>query len=378
VPIFYSILLLFIIIRPTYTEAISILFVTNRFPYEVRQYINNQIFALLKAGHIVHIFAHKAGTYSNNTQYAQYDLFSRIYYDVIPNHIRDFDIIYAQFGGSGVTCLRMLKKNIITGKLVVCFRGADATKHLHANPHLYDQLFKKADLLFVVCKHFKEILVSYGCLPEKIIVYHSGIDIDQFPYVPRKFPTCGPIKIISVGRLVPMKGHQILIEAIDIVRKQYPQILLTIIGDGWYRKNLETLIEQKQLQEYVVLQGYLPHTAVIAQVLDAHISILASITTADGEQEGIPNALMEAMATGMPVIGTYHSGIPELIIDGVSGLLVPENDAQALAEKIILLIENPEWWLSLGKSGAHYVTKEHNTERQNIRLMKHFKKLLEA
>ena len=109
---------------------------------------------------------------------------------------------------------------------------------------------------------------------------------------------------------------------------------------------------------------------------DVDILLVPSVTAQDGDQEGTPAVLMEALAQGIPVISTYHSGIPELVQDGISGFLVPERDTNALAEKIIYLLEHQEIWAEMGKAGRKYVEENFDTNKLNDRLIKIYQQLL--
>jgi len=109
---------------------------------------------------------------------------------------------------------------------------------------------------------------------------------------------------------------------------------------------------------------------------DSNIFVLPSITTRDGDQEGIPNAIKEAMARGLPVVSTYHAGIPELIEDGISGFLVPECNEKALAEKIEYVISHPEIWQSIEEAGRKKIEEEYDKEKINDRLIEIFNQLV--
>ena len=109
---------------------------------------------------------------------------------------------------------------------------------------------------------------------------------------------------------------------------------------------------------------------------NSHIFILPSITSANGDKEGIPNVLKEAQATGMPVISTYHAGIPELVLNGRSGYLVKERDTNGLSERLIHLIENPDLWFEFGKIGRKHVEEQFNLHKQIMKLEKIYKEMI--
>src|SRR5579863_314629 len=277
---------------------------------------------------------------------------------------------FCQFGRIGLQALKLKKSGVLGGKLVVCFRaGHDVGKAFLENSHMYDELFKAVDLCLPVCEHFKQTLIHYGCPPDKIMVHYSAIDLSKFVFRPRTgVMQDGIIKIIGVGRLVPYKGFDNAIRAIGQLVKLYPNIIYEIIGEGPHRKVLKALIKKEKLSHNVVLLGYMSQEDVIKKLDQADIFFLTPFTTKVGQEEGIPNVLKEAMAMGLPVVATQHAGIPELVQDGVSGLLVPEKDVAQMIEKIIFLIQNPKIFTAIGKKGARHIKKYFNKDTVNEKL----------
>jgi len=159
-------------------------------------------------------------------------------------------------------------------------------------------------------------------------------------------------------------------------KKRYKNMELNIVGTGKLRGKLEGFIRKNNLND-VHLLGYQPHSKVIEEMSKSHILIQPSVTACDGDKEGIPNVLMEAQATGMPVLSTFHSGIPEAVIDGKTGFLVEEKNSDALSEKLEYLIENQDLWSKLGKAGREHVERDFNIIKQTRRLEEIYDGLLE-
>ncbi len=358
------------------TKKLKILFVTSKFPYATRPYTDNQIVGLLKKGHEVYILAKETGKYTDYPLIERYNLLERTYYfeqiegnTKMPDALKDIDIIYCQFcGWLAEYCLRLMDEKGMNTRLVVCLRGADATRDLIDNPHQYDNFFAKVDLFMPVCEYFKNNIIKYGCSPEKIVVHHSAIDCTQFKYKARTKPKNGKVRFIIVATLSAKKGIRYSLYAIDKLRKKYPNIKLTIIGGGQYNR-VRDFVKKLNLEKCVSLLGFQLHNKVITELNHAHVFLLTPYTSDSGIQEGIPNVLMEAMATGLPAISTYNGGIPELVKDGISGFLVPEKNVDLLIEKMAYLIENPECWGAMGKAGSRQVNREHNKDRANDRLI---------
>jgi colanic acid/amylovoran biosynthesis glycosyltransferase len=141
---------------------------------------------------------------------------------------------------------------------------------------------------------------------------------------------------------------------------QHPEIAFhyDLIGDGPLAPSLRAQIKAAGLSDRVRMHGSLPHATVQKILGESDVFVLPSVTAADGDQEGIPVALMEAMASGMPVVATRHSGIPELVEDGRSGYLVPERDSAALRAALVKLARERDTWTSLGRHGRRKIEQE--------------------
>lgn len=356
-------------------RPLKILFVLDKFPYSPRQYVDNQITGLIDLGHEVYILAKKVSVHDDYPLVREYNLLQRTFYESVPSHMKDFDILYCQFGKIGNYCLSLVEQKKLSGKIAVCFRGGDASKDMINNPLIYKKLFKKADLLMPVCYNFKKNIMRFGAKPHKILIHHSAIDCSKFEFTERKMPVKGPVKIITVARLSRMKGIDYAIRAFKKLSILFPDMIYEIIGEGVEHDNLNQLIEDLNLQNRVFIMGYLPHDQVIEKLNQAHIFLLTSNIEA-GAQEGIPNAAMEAMASGLPIIATSHSGLRELIRDGVSGFLVPERAVDRIADRLLHLLKHPQLWSKMGIVGRQHVLKEHNKTVVNEKLVKIFRSLL--
>lgn len=357
------------------TKSLKILFVSDKFPYQMRQYIDNQIAGFIDAGMDVNIFAEEPSDYTNYSIAKKYNFEAITFYKTLPQNKKSFDIIYCQFSNLAFKMLEKRNNHEISGIIICCFRAGDEFRLLEQNIDQYKFLFAYIDLILVVCEAYKKRLIDYGCPAEKIMVHHSAINLDDFPYHERIFPINQPIKILTIGRLHPMKGHRYLIEAINKIKNIYPSIQYNIYGVGRCYKELYEQIKLHNLENIVFLKGYCDHDLVADILHEHHIFILGSYTMPSGSQEGIPNVLMEAMATGMPVIGTKHSGIPELIEDGQNGFIVEEKNSEAIGKKIMYLIKNPHFWKKFGKNGRKKVIQEHNKIKQNKKLIDLFMKM---
>ena len=155
-----------------------------------------------------------------------------------------------------------------------------------------------------------------------------------------------------------------------------PDVKYKIIGDGPIKSELEELIKDLKISNSVKQLGWKKQEEVVKLMEEADIFLAPSVTSYNGDQEGIPVVLMEALAQGLPVISTYHSGIPELVKDGVSGYLVHERDVNALSERLGHFIENQNLWAKMGRAGRNYIENYYNIDKLKEQLVEIFQKLV--
>ena len=173
------------------------------------------------------------------------------------------------------------------------------------------------------------------------------------------------------------KGIEYAIRAVARFASGRRGIHYDIVGEGILRDSLQQLIHELGVEDIVRLRGSKNHHDVVGILDRSHILISPSITAKDGSQEGIANVLKEAMAMGLPVIGTEHAGTPELITDGVSGFLVPERDVDGLVDRLTYLADHPGIWNELGRAGRLVVEKHYDISQLNEELIGIYQRLLE-
>ncbi|MGQ9683812.1 MAG: glycosyltransferase [Anaerolineae bacterium] len=274
-------------------------------------------------------------------------------------------LLHAQFGAEGLTGVQL--KARLRVPLITSFLGYDAYRLPRRRPRQYDRLFAEGDLFLPCSEVMRQQLLALGCPEERTLVQHLAVDTHRIPFIERKPPEDGRTNVLLVGRLVEKKGIPYAIQAFASVRRFHRKATLTIIGEGPLRPAITAQLRELSLGD-VRLLGAQPHDVVLAEMQRAHIFVLPSVTAADGDSEGIPVTLMEAMASGLPVISTWHAGIPELVADGRCGYLVSERNSHALAERLRHLIEHPEKWKSFGLAGRAIVEERFSLDQQTARL----------
>src|SRR5205814_1932373 len=208
----------------------------------------------------------------------------------------------------------------------------------------------------------------------KIQRVYNGIDLQRFPASrnDRERPAVVPYhvpRIISVGRLVAFKGFDDLIDACAELARRQIDFVCDIIGDGPLRETLQAKIEQLSLSSRVNLLGSLSQGAVLEKLQTADIFALASTTDAQGATDVFPTVILEAMASARPVVSSRLAGIPELVIDGQTGVLAPPSDSTALAHAVEQLLRDPELRLRFGHAGRTRIEQHFRIEQTVAPLM---------
>jgi glycosyltransferase involved in cell wall biosynthesis len=198
----------------------------------------------------------------------------------------------------------------------------------------------------------REYLVKeVGLSPGQVHVCRHGIDLARFA-TPARTPRPG--RIVSVGRLVPKKGFDVLIRACGELQRRGIAFELVILGGGDLHDELLVLAAEQGISDRISLLGSRPQRDVIEQLAAAEIFALSPVVLPDGDRDGIPNVLLEAMAAGVPVVATTVSGIPEVITDGETGRLVPQRRPDLLADALAELLTDPAARTRLGEAGRHH------------------------
>jgi colanic acid/amylovoran biosynthesis glycosyltransferase len=195
-----------------------------------------------------------------------------------PHHI-----VHCQFGQLGLTALTLRELGVLPGRIVVAFRGADLT--VDPDVEGYRALFEVADLFLPVCEVFGDRLVDLGCDPAKIRVHRSGIDLTRFEYSERTRPADGSTRLLTIARLVEKKGVEFGIRAVARLKESGRQVVLTIVGDGPQRPELEGLVDDLDVRDSVRFAGALSHGDVLTFLRESHVLVAPSVTASTGTRK---------------------------------------------------------------------------------------------
>jgi colanic acid/amylovoran biosynthesis glycosyltransferase len=403
-------------------------FVVNRFPELSETFILNQITGLLDSGHDVRIFAkpvpvegklhsvveeyslmklvhHRAIVPSNKiicrlkalgmiavafvwsptrTLKTLKLLISReegfsyqLLFFILPILRKSFDIIHCHFGPNGNRGL-YLKKIIPRIKLVTTFHGYDVTVHVKEQGiNVYKELFEAGDIFTYNSEATKQKVLGLGGPPERMVKLAMGVDVEDIKFSKRTLGPGETVNILSVGRLVEMKGREYAIRAVAKVVQKISNVRYTIVGDGVLRQSLQELIDELDVGKWVLLTGWVEDKILQKMYKSSHIFLHPSVTAGDGNMEGQGVVLAEAQAYGLPVVATRHNAFVETVLDGKSGFLVPEKDVDALADRLEYLIKHPEVWPQMGRAGREFVEKNYDIRDLNQKLVQIYEQLLQ-
>lgn len=244
--------------------------------------------------------------------------------------------------------------------VVVSFHGADVMVDMEKPGYrkATTKMLEAVRLVLVRSESLGKALLKLGCSPEKIRVQRTGIPLGDIPFRSRKWPTDGAWHFVQACRLIEKKGLRTSLRAFADFSNQHPRAKFTIAGEGPLLEELRRTARELGVAKKISFAGFLSQCALRDLFYQAHIFLHPSETGPDGNQEGVPNSMLEAMASGLPVFATAHGGIPEAIEDGVSGVLVPEGDYAALSHALLAAAEQPDVLTKLAECGAAAVAEK--------------------
>lgn len=291
------------------------------------------------------------------------------------NHIVSLSpaILHFHYGTDAGIYLKTLR--MINIPKVVSFYGYDCSgfpkRFLgYGKIYLRTRVFKYATKVLAMSEDMKNDLMNLGCPSGKIIVHYHGVPTSLFFQEHNYLQSTKVVSFLIITGLTPQKGHLFLIKAFIKAHNILPNIKLSIYGSGSEAKSISDEINDSNVSSYIQLFSSIQYGSEQHKSLlrNADVFIHPSITDRKGNKEGIPGAIVEAMSAGLPVISTFHAGIPEIINDGETGLLVKENDVDSLADKIVLMASSPTLREKLGKAGQEYAVNNLDIENKEKEL----------
>lgn len=275
-------------------------------------------------------------------------------------------LLHAHFGTSG--CIALPAKRRLRLPLVTTFYGFDLSKREHVERYRerYKRLFAEGDLFLVEGPFMRERLIELGCPPEKIEIQRIAIPVRDIPFQARRPKAKGEKAILLfAGRFVEKKGLGYLIGAVATASRERDDFELRLIGSGPREEEIKAQVEGHGLADRVVFLGFLPYKRYLEELREADIFIHPSVTASDGDSEGgAPTVILEAQASGLPVLTTDHADIPNVVVPGKSALLSPERDWEGLAGNLLRLLEEQDRWEEMGRAGRYFIEERHDIEKE--------------
>jgi glycosyltransferase involved in cell wall biosynthesis len=230
-------------------------------------------------------------------------------------------------------------------------------------PEVLDRRVQKAKFVLTCTGFNAQYLRQISSSDTPIVLSYHGLNLDRFTPNPRQRQQAETPLLMSVGRFCEKKGFPYLLRTCAQLKQAGYHFRCMIVGYGEMQAELEQLIETLNLTEVVTLPGKQTQDELVHLYNQAHVFVLPCLVTDDGDRDGIPNVLLEAMAMELPVVSTDISGIGELVENQRNGFLVPEKDSETLAMALAQLIESPEVRQTYGQQGRRKVLQQFNLER---------------
>lgn len=286
------------------------------------------------------------------------------------------NVLHSHFGHDAWFNMRVAKRTGLGH--VVTFYGYDVNYIPTQDPRWYKRyraLFEHVDRVLCEGSHMAKCIVQMGCPEYKVQVHHLGIGIENILFKPRQWQPSEPLRILIAASFREKKGIPYALEALGKLQYQVP-FEVTIIGDATSNKETQAekarilaTIAKYQLQSKVRFLGFQPPAILFEEAYKHHIFLSPSVTASSGDTEGgAPVCLIEMAATGMPIVSTTHCDIPEVIINGVTGLLAEERDIDGLVTHLQNLINSSEQWIGMLQAARSHIEREYNAKMQASKL----------
>ena len=287
-------------------------------------------------------------------------------------------LLHVHFGYNAIKLTGLKKKRNIP--MICSLYGIDAHHFPYArkrNLSKMQGMFQVVDKVLVLGQYMKSQLINLGCPEDKIIVHHLGIHLDKIEFVQRTFEKSRPVRFLLASSFLEKRGVEISLEALTKLKNDV-DFTVDIIGDGPLKPRILDIIKSGKLEEKVKMHGYQPYEFFIKLAYDCDVMLQASKTSASNDKEGTPMSLVDAMATGMPVVSTRHGDIPEIVVDGVTGFLAEEGSVAEFESAIRKMMERMDEISIFSRKSRLWIEENFDVEKQSNRLTRIYNNLIES
>jgi colanic acid/amylovoran biosynthesis glycosyltransferase len=257
---------------------------------------------------------------------------------------------------------------------IVSFHGADVLVDMQKPSYrnATEEMLTLVKRVLVRSESLKRAVIELGCASQKIEIQRTGIPLNDFAFRGRNAPDRGEWRLLQAGRLIEKKGIKTTLRALTKFLREFPAARLTIAGGGPQLAELQSLARELQIDAAVRFPGFVSQEQLRELLYASHIFLHPSETGRDGNQEGVPNSMLEAMATGLPAFATRHGGIPEAVEDNVSGILVEEHDYESLGNALVDCAKDSSRLVAMGRAASETIARNFSQTQQTRRLEENY------
>lgn len=294
-------------------------------------------------------------------------------------------ILHSHFGNTGWFNINASRRTNV--KHIVTFYGFDVGYLPYLDKRWirrYPQMFENVDKVLCLGPNMAQQISEMGCSPNKIVVHHLGVSLEKIPFKQRKWKPNETLKVLIAATFREKKGIPYALEALGQMQDSV-NLEITIIGNSTEeersikeKEKILAIIEKYNLHSKIKMMGFQPHSILLEEAYNHHIFLSPSITASDGDSEGTPVTTMEMAASGMPIVSTLHSDIPEIIKNRETGLLAKERDVDELVNHLKWLVDNYDQWSPMLKASRIHIEKEFDIITQAKKLSNIYKDLLNS
>jgi Glycosyltransferase len=277
-------------------------------------------------------------------------------------------LLHIYFGHIAIHLLPLIRR--WNKPSIVSFHGADVLVDMQKPAYraAVRAMLNSVHRVLVRSDSLRRAVIDLGCAPEKIALQRTGIPVAEFPFQQRRAPVAGEWRLLQSGRLIEKKGLTTTLRAFAQFHAAYPRSTLIVAGEGAQLAELQKLAAQLGIAASVSFPGFVSQEKLRALLYSSHLFLHPSEVGHDGNQEGVPNSILEAMATGLPIFATRHGGIPEAVEDGKGGMLVKERDHDSLANVLIGAARDPARLAMMSHAAAKSAAANYGQTEQTRRL----------
>ncbi|MEO6595907.1 MAG: glycosyltransferase [Planctomycetota bacterium] len=291
------------------------------------------------------------------------------------------DLIHSHFGSTAWAMLPAARRGNIPH--VATFYGLD----VNCLPRLgwaerYQELFADVDLVLCEGPHMQRCIVALGCASQKVGLHRLGVDLARIPFQPRTWRPGQTLRVLLAASFREKKGLPYAIAALGRLRHELPIEVTVLGGPGRSHEEqiearaIEAAIVESRLGAKILLRGFQPYAELLREAYRHHVYLAPSVTARNGDTEGgAPVTVIEMAASGMPVVSTRHCDIPDIVQDGVTGLLADERDVNGLVGCMLRLVAEYERWPTMLAAARQRVEVHHDARQQSILLAQHYARL---